>query len=195
MTAAILYGLITGVRVFHVVYHNDHVMNREQVKGIERRMLDLLKFKLASGQSDNEKMRPITGFNVDPVASGDAEFFALLRNELWYNAVLIYCKADLLAKIRNSFPQAVLVECNTQPDFLRGLDDVDTECSHHLLVVTDASMMRILDFRAALKGISRYVFQSFTSGREALKGLGRVGRFGDSCKRFIMSEVGLVDMT
>jgi len=54
--------------------------------------------------------------------------------------------------------------------------------------------MRGIDYRCGVdSSITLILAQSFDSKRDALQGLGRVGRFGDGCKRYLLNNVPLVD--
>ena len=64
-----------------------------------------------------------------------------------------------------------------------------------VLAITDAALMRGVDFRAPLQGITLYVCASLTNKREAQQALGRVGRNGDACRRYLLEGADLVDAT
>ena len=60
------------------------------------------------------------------------------------------------------------------------------------LVVTDAELMRGVDYRVApgTQGISLLIMGAFASTRAYVQGLGRVGRYNEKCQRFLWSELG-----
>jgi hypothetical protein len=63
-----------------------------------------------------------------------------------------------------------------------------------LILVSDSKYMRGYDYRSE-EGLALFIAKSFENAREAQQGLGRVGRFGDPCKRYIKEGVNLVDTT
>lgn len=82
---------------------------------------------------------------------------------------------------------------NITSDDLRKLDTPHENHSHSLIVVTDATQMRGLDFRAPSKGVCLVINKTFNSFREAAQGLSRVGRYGDPGRTEILPKVALVD--
>jgi hypothetical protein len=55
--------------------------------------------------------------------------------------------------------------------------------------------IRGIDYRGHLKGLTLYVLTGFSSEREQLQCLNRVGRFNDKCSRFCPADLELVDLT
>jgi len=53
--------------------------------------------------------------------------------------------------------------------------------------------MRGIDYRCQKTEITLVIAQAFENIREAMQGLSRVGRFGDSCKRVRFADVSLID--
>ena len=61
--------------------------------------------------------------------------------------------------------------------------------SNDVLVVTDPRLMRGFDYRTAdKKGIALMLCLGFDTRRGYVQALGRVGRFGDPCKRFTLKS-------
>ena len=54
--------------------------------------------------------------------------------------------------------------------------------------------MRGIDYRSNGVAMHLIIAKSFDTERDALQGLNRVGRFGDSCIRTLFSDVSLVDI-
>ena len=62
-----------------------------------------------------------------------------------------------------------------------------------VLVVTEPRLMRGFDYRAAdKKGIALMLCLGFDTQRGYIQALGRVGRFGDSCRRFTLKSSTMV---
>ena len=62
-----------------------------------------------------------------------------------------------------------------------------------VLAITDAELMRGVDFRAPLTGITLFLCGSMANRRELQQALGRVGRNGDAARRYLMAGVDAVD--
>ena len=63
-----------------------------------------------------------------------------------------------------------------------------------VLVVTKPYLMRGFDYRSADgKGIALMMCLGFDTRRGYIQALGRVGRFNDPCKRFILKGSPMVD--
>ena len=61
---------------------------------------------------------------------------------------------------------------------------------YDILVVTDAELMRGVDYRSAKNaGISLLIMGAFASTRAFVQGLGRVGRYTEPCQRFLHSDL------
>ena len=56
-------------------------------------------------------------------------------------------------------------------------------------------MMWGVDYRSDSKGIKLVIDKSFSTNRDALQGLSRVGRFGDECMRYLVGGVELFNPT
>ena len=83
---------------------------------------------------------------------------------------------------------------------LRRLDNVsDMEIlrkatANDVFVVTDPKLMRGFDYRTSDRsGIALLLCHGFPTQRSLYQGLGRVGRFGDPCKRFVLKGIELVN--
>ena len=73
---------------------------------------------------------------------------------------------------------------------LRELDKIP----YKLLFSVDEFGMRGIDYRSRTNVLHLVVAQQFSCTREALQGVARVGRFGDSCKKIKFSDCrNLVD--
>ena len=68
-----------------------------------------------------------------------------------------------------------------------------TDGRYPVMVATDVTYMRAIDYRSRKKGIHLVIARSFEHGRQAEQALGRVGRQGDPCKRVILRGVPLVN--
>ena len=60
-----------------------------------------------------------------------------------------------------------------------------------MLVVTESSLMRGLDYQTnEPDGIALLLAEPFASPRALKQALGRVGRFDEPCKRYMLESVG-----
>ena len=63
-----------------------------------------------------------------------------------------------------------------------------------VMVVTDPRLMRGFDYRSAdKKGIALILCLGFDTQRGYRQALGRVGRFGDPCRRFTLFDQEMVN--
>ena len=63
-----------------------------------------------------------------------------------------------------------------------------------VMVVTEPRLMRGFDYRSADgQGIALLLCLDFDTNRSYRQALGRVGRFGDPCKRFSLFDQEMVD--
>ena len=53
--------------------------------------------------------------------------------------------------------------------------------------------MRGVDYRCEPEGLKLLIARDFSSKRSLLQGMGRVGRYGQPCKRFILPNLEAVD--
>ena len=60
---------------------------------------------------------------------------------------------------------------------------------YKVLVATNKFSMRGIDYRSERACMYLVIAQYFDCIREALQGMARVGRFGDSCKRIKFSDI------
>ena len=87
----------------------------------------------------------------------------------------------------------VKVTKDISPQLLRQVDQSRVCEAFRILVVDDPQIMRGTDFRAPSTGIALVVDRGLESERDAQQALGRVGRFGERCVRYIVENVQLVD--
>ena len=79
---------------------------------------------------------------------------------------------------------------------LAALEKLKDEMGNYPVVLVNSDdMMRGVDYRSDSKGISLVVDKSFSTSRDALQGLARVGRFGDECRRYLVGGVELFNRT
>ena len=79
---------------------------------------------------------------------------------------------------------------------LAALEKLKDEMGNYpVVIVNSEDMMRGVDYRSDSKGITLVVDKSFSTSRDALQGLARVGRFGDECRRYLVGGVELFNRT
>jgi hypothetical protein len=107
--------------------------------------------------------------------------------------VLVYCNADLTVEIRKIVNDSVIVTVTEKidPAILRSLD----QAPYKILTVEGAFGMRGADYRCKAVKMSFVIAKSFINRREAMQGLGRVGRSDDDCKRVKFTDVEMIDTT
>ena len=106
--------------------------------------------------------------------------------------VLVFCDKDLEQAMQAQNVAYLNID-NYQPDdcaLLRRLSEPFRPGFYHLLVATDAAVMRGTDFRAQHVGMLLVIGKTFDNAREVAQGLGRCGRWGERCKRLKTSTMG-----
>ena len=98
----------------------------------------------------------------------------------------------MISKLVAERIEHILVE-QMELDELRRLNIKLTSGCYPLVVTSDPEVMRGYDFRSQKVGMILFIAKSFASMRDANQGMGRVGRFGESAKRFKLQSVALVD--
>ena len=120
--------------------------------------------------------------------TSESDFFEDKGNDM---ATLVYClpaKLQHFETLAKNIGYSVL-DNETSVDKVRNLDSCDC------VIVTDANSMRGIDYKCPTYGIRLLIARSFANTRHLHQGLGRVGRYGAPCKRFILSGVKEVDET
>ena len=87
----------------------------------------------------------------------------------------------------------ILVEPSTDYKVLCSLDAKKVSERFPIVIVTEASGMRGVDYRAPHSGIMLVVTRPFENYREEQQALNRVGRNGDKCTRIKAFEGDIVD--
>jgi hypothetical protein len=77
--------------------------------------------------------------------------------------------------------------------FLKELDKAIKDGLYPLVVTGSIFGMRGIDYRSRNVAMHLIIARSFDTERDALQGLNRVGRFGDSCTRTMFANVELID--
>ena len=79
---------------------------------------------------------------------------------------------------------------------LAALEKLKDELGNYpVVIVHSEDMMRGVDYRSDSKGMTLVIDNSFSTNRDALQGLSRVGRFGDDCRRYLVGGVELFNPT
>ena len=116
---------------------------------------------------------------VDRELEDDVQLFKLLKSEVFFQPILLFCERHLLFKLAEEGIDHLLVE-QMELDELRRLNVKLTSGCYPLLVISDPEVMRCYDFRSQKVGMILCIPKSFASMQDANKGMGRVGRFGES---------------
>ena len=104
-------------------------------------------------------------------------------------AVLIYCHEEDVTRYK---------ELGKQYGFAPATNLSEIEDFRHLgpydcLIVTDSDLMRGIDYSGAPYGIKLLISRDFPHHRAFEQGLGRVGRYGQPCKRCILPGLSAVN--
>ena len=107
--------------------------------------------------------------------------------------VLIFTTETKAASLLLNMQSAVKVTRDTSSDMLRQSDKILGSQGYGALVVDDPLVMRGSDFLAPSTGLALVLDRGLQSDREVQQALGRVGRFGERCKRYTIEGVDLID--
>lgn len=107
--------------------------------------------------------------------------------------VLVYCNKDLTDALKALDCSTLIVTDDSETKDLEELDKILDNGKYRVLAAVEEIVMRGFDYRSRDCQMSLVVARSFSNDREAIQGLGRVGRWGDQCKRIRFSDVPFVD--
>ena len=146
--------------------------------GVEKKRLDTLKINIHDSKIP-------ANFNVDQVLEriSDVAFFDRERLE---HARLIWCTEEKHAhfrKLAEEWGYDVLYNH-------RNIEDLRNLTHQYCMIVTDIELMRGVDYHTPEfeSGIDLLIARDFPNTRAYTQGLGRVGRYGEACTRWVWDK-------
>ena len=147
--------------------------------GVEKKRLDTLKITIHDSKIP-------ANFDVEQVLEkiSDVDFLDRERNS--EHARLIWCIEDTLAHFSN-------LATDLGYEVLHNHRDITNlrELTHQFcLIVTDIELMRGVDYHTPefKSGIDLLIARDFPNTRAYTQGLGRVGRYGEACNRWVWDK-------
>lgn len=173
--------------------------------GVEARLLrtfGITKFNYMIGNDEEEeKQKKSVAVDISKDITKEAatsieQKVAFVQKKVKEGPVLVYCGEDLVKALSECNSKFVRVDPGHEFDsaFLRALDKADSEGQYPLIVTTSTFGMRGIDYRSSGASMHLVIAKSFDTERDALQGLNRVGRFGDSCTRTVFADVAITNI-
>lgn len=173
--------------------------------GVEARLLKafgLTKYNYMIGDGEEEEkqkkyLAADIARDIQKEAAATNELkVAFIQKKAKEGPTIVYCAAELKAALIEKGSQVISVEPGQEidTDFFRSLDKANEEGLYPLIVTCSTFGMRGIDYRSVSVPINLIISKSFDTERDALQGLNRVGRFGDSCTRTLFVDVPLTDL-
>ena len=105
--------------------------------------------------------------------------------------LLVYCSEEDIEKYK-ALAEKEELEVHVN---LNEIEKIRSLGSNDCILQSKEELMRGVDYNCKPNGLKLLIATDFSSDRSLMQGLGRVGRYGEMCRRYVVPTLTLVNQT